>query len=72
MKHLIQRRVLPLLLSLFMVFSCACGAKNPPEKESTPNASFKEFTDELYRSEVAADTLTLHYSLAHPENYDIC
>jgi len=71
MKHLIQRRVLPLLLSLFMVFSCACGAKNPPEKESTPNASFKEFTDELYRSEVAADTLTLHYSLAHPENYDI-
>lgn len=71
MKHQITRRALPLLLSFCMMFSLfGCGAPKQEEKD-TPDISFQEFADELYRSEVAVDTLTLHYSLAHPENYNI-
>ncbi len=32
---------------------------------------FKNLTQELFYSELAGDTLSLHYTLAHPENYDL-
>lgn len=32
---------------------------------------FDKYIDDLFKEEVVSDTLTLHYSLAHPENYGI-
>ncbi len=70
MRHKTTKRLVPFLLSLctFLLSACSLSA---PEEEASPDSSFQEFVDELYRNEVAADTLTLHYSLAHPENYGI-
>ena len=70
MNQPIKRRVLPLVLSFCMFLTCACG-KGEPKQQTTPDASFGEYVTELYNNEVVADTLTLHYSLAHPENYGI-
>lgn len=70
MKHKTIKRLIPLLLSLCMIFPTACASPGQ-EKESPPDSAFQDFVDELYRNEVAADTLTLHYCLAHPENYGI-
>lgn len=33
--------------------------------------AFDEFTDEMFRDEVSANIINLHYNLAHPENYGI-
>ena len=70
MNQPIKRRVLPLVLSFCMLLTCACK-KGESKQQTTPDASFGEYVTELYRNEVVADTLTLHYSLAHPENYGI-
>lgn len=35
------------------------------------NAKFENFTEELFQSEAASSTLNLHYTLAHPEKYQI-
>ena len=32
---------------------------------------FKELTEDLFYSELSGDTLSLHYTLAYPENYDL-
>ncbi|MDE7211193.1 MAG: DUF885 domain-containing protein [Lachnospiraceae bacterium] len=71
MRHQTTKRLLPLLLSFCILLLSACGTKPQEDKKTTPDIPFGEFVDELYRTEVAADTLTLHYSLAHPENYGI-
>ena len=70
MNQPIKKRVLPLVLSFCMLLTCACK-KGESKQQTTPDASFGEYVTELYRNEVVADTLTLHYSLAHPENYGI-
>ena len=46
----------------FLVFS-ACVFFN--------NRSFRQFTGQIFRSELAGNTLNLHYTLKHPENYGI-
>ncbi len=35
------------------------------------NRLFTVFCDEIFREDIAANTLTLHYTLRHPENYGI-
>lgn len=35
------------------------------------NSRFEKQADEIFRAEVTANTLTLHYTLAHPENFGI-
>lgn len=35
------------------------------------NAKFEAFTDEIFKNEVSGSSLTLHYSLAHPEKQGI-
>ena len=37
----------------------------------SPNKEFTKFTDSLFQSEVASNTLTLHYTVAHPKNFGI-
>lgn len=39
--------------------------------DSKAQQEFSQYTDQLFRSEVAASTLNMHYTLAHPENYGI-
>ena len=34
-------------------------------------ASFDAFTEEVFRTEIAANTINLHFTLAHPENYGV-
>lgn len=69
-------RFLSLLLCLALLFS-GCGQKNPgTEPTPTPElpdyvAMFDEFTDELFHDEIVLNTVNLHYTLAHPENYGI-
>lgn len=35
------------------------------------NSRFEKQADEIFRAEVTANTLTMHYTLSHPENYGI-
>ncbi|MDO4473631.1 MAG: hypothetical protein Q4B75_03100, partial [Eubacteriales bacterium] len=32
---------------------------------------FESFTDSLFRQEVSSNSITLHYTLSHPESYNI-
>ena len=53
--------------------------KEEPTATSTPTPTpgpsaeelFEDYTEELFRSEIAVNTLNLHYTLAYPENYGI-
>lgn len=37
----------------------------------SPDTRFRQFTDKLFENELSANTLSLHYTLAHPEKYGI-
>lgn len=45
----------------------ACGTEKPKDQ----NEKFEKYTQELFSSEVSANTINLHYTLKNPENYDI-
>ncbi|MBR1770663.1 MAG: DUF885 domain-containing protein [Lachnospiraceae bacterium] len=58
------------LLLLFILFIISLYRQN----KSTPpsdQASFNRLTRELFTSEMSANTLNMHYSLAYPEHYGI-
>ena len=40
-------------------------------QKSAAEQSFDEFTDALFREEISANTLNLHYTLAYPQDYGI-
>jgi len=63
-KHFIFSLLLLLLITLLIGCS-RLGDKKKDGKE------FDKFLDEIFRTEVQKDTLTLNYSLAQPENYGI-
>ena len=76
MKHLplLQnfRAVLP--ASLLVLSGCAAPfGQNAASSaiQTTPSASFEEFVDDLFRSEVSSNTINLHFTLSHPEAYGI-
>ena len=58
----------PILLSILLCFEAGC-AKVSGNQET--QQAFSEYTDQLFRSEVSASTLNMHYCLAHPENFGI-
>lgn len=69
MKILTQfRRLLCLLLIGCLLLSGCAG--NPAHKQ-TVSEQFDSFLEELFQEEAASDTITLHYTLAYPENYGI-
>ncbi len=41
------------------------------QKENSYSKKFRDLTDEVFRNELEANTLNLHYTLAYPENYGI-
>ena len=56
-----------LLLTLTLFFTgCAKAALT-----ASADKSFEAFTEELFRQDVASSTLSLHYTLENPKNYDI-
>ena len=42
-----------------------------PARNTADNPDFTAFTEELFRNEANSDSLTLNYTLSHPENYGI-
>lgn len=45
----------------------ACGGQQPKDE----NNEFEAYTEDLFCSEVAANTISLHYTLKNPEDYGI-
>lgn len=62
------KKLFALLLSLiFIVSLVGCKEKTPDDVQKEYNA----YLDKVFREEVTCDSLSLHYNLAHPENYGI-
>lgn len=59
------------MLAALTLTGCNGIKKGQQGDTGQPEQSFQEFVDELYRDEVGCDTLSLHYTLVHPENYGI-
>lgn len=64
-----NNRFLLLILTLFSfaLLSFGCSAKSQKESPET----FDSFINHIFVNQVKQDTLTLNYSLAHPEDYGI-
>lgn len=63
MKHNFYHMTLPMgILCSSLVFS-SCSL--PDHK------NFSQYTDQLFQEEIAANTLTMHYTLKNPQNYGI-
>lgn len=69
-----------LLLSIFILLGGCGQASTSATGESadaeSSNATstylpYADFLNEIFKEDVTSDTLTLHYTLAHPENYGI-
>lgn len=65
--RLLNKKLLPiylavpaLLLISLLLFSAGSDTKN-----------FDRLTDEIFKNELSGNTLSLHYTLAHPENFGI-
>lgn len=70
------RRLLAFFLSISCFFAftgCTEFTKEPSASiTTTPKAmSFQEYTQQLFASEAASDTLSLHYSITNPATYGI-
>lgn len=62
-------RLLGLGLCITIVFTVSMSAFSSLQQKKQPD--FSSYTDLLFREQLAADTIGLHYTLAHPENYGI-
>ncbi len=60
------------LFAVFLAFllSLETGCAGKPGNIQAQQA-FSDYTDQIFRSEVASITLNMHYTLAHPEDYGI-
>lgn len=59
------------ILALCLVFFLGIGMGYISEHGLSENSRFESFTENLFRAEVSANTLTLHYALADPANQGI-
>lgn len=60
-----KRILLFLLPVLFLCLQTGCGGGQGTRED------FSAYLDRMFRSEITASTLNMHYNLAHPENYGI-
>lgn len=66
------QRGICLLLLFLAVFSLGTGLGCLSNRlSSSEDRRFQEYTDSIFRKEISSNTLNLHYTLAHPEDYDI-
>lgn len=65
-----KQRKKHLLITLLLIFltTVFIGCSQSKEKSGK---DFDTFLDEMFKTEVQKDSITLNYSLAHPENYGI-
>ncbi|MCI8466346.1 MAG: DUF885 domain-containing protein [Lachnospiraceae bacterium] len=64
-------RLLALLMAV-MLFVCGCGSTSQtPQAADAEHQRFTEFSENLFCSELLANTINLHYTLAYPENHGI-
>lgn len=59
------------LMVLLTLALTGCQNAATEEKESDTNTVFEEFTNELFISDISANTLNLHYTLSNPGEYGI-
>ena len=59
-------KILKKILALTLVFALGIGAGYVSEHPVTENSRFQAFTEKLFQTEVSANALTLHYTLADP------
>lgn len=71
MKRYLFLLFLPLLLAGCTTSSPASKPLPTDTQLSETSAAFDDFLDELFYSEVTANTINLHFTLASPENYGI-
>lgn len=78
MKKTILNKILPLLLSVLLLAGCLPPSSMQETSYNTENLSdtqissaFDSFTDKLFLSQAASNTINLHFTLSHPENYGI-
>lgn len=64
---LMKRRVLCLFL-VFCLFLTGCSGISLGKSEGE---RFDEYTEAIFKEEIAQNTINLHYTLAYPENYGI-
>lgn len=64
-KEMVRGKLLLLALAAFFGLLAGCGGKGGSQEE------FSAYLNQIFRSEVPASTLNMHYNLAHPENYGI-
>lgn len=68
----IQRCIIAMSLVICMfVTACSNGVQVNAETSTQAQEEFDTYLDELFLSEVALNTVNLHYTLAYPENYGI-
>ena len=68
MRRRINYVILSLIFLLSVIIGAACTIGNKQQREQN---SFDRFINEMFIKEVQADTLSLNYTLANPENYGI-
>lgn len=73
-------QVLPLFSLLFLWFLTGCAGKDQPFTPDhsgiisgipSPTPAFGEFANRIFVEKVTSDTISLKYTLAHPENYGV-
>lgn len=67
----IPTRILRIAACLLLIFFAGIGLGRLYTAFFSENAAFENFTEELFQKEVTANSLSLHYCLAHPEKQDI-
>ena len=75
-KYWIVRRCVgaALIGGMLLSFGCASAGQIRAEKtgaEQMAAGEFDAYVDEMFRESVVKNTINLHYTLAHPENYGI-
>lgn len=67
-----MHRKKPILYTLAILFLALTIAKcTAPQTSQSADTAFQHFTDTLFRQELSANTLNLHYTLKDPGNYQI-
>ena len=67
----IHKNIPKRILCLCLVFAIGISMGVLSDHFVSENSRFQTFTEKLFRSEVCSNTLTLHYTLAHPEKKGI-
>ena len=63
--------LLSMLLLCFCIVFSGCGSCRDKEFQDTSAKDFQTYTEQLFLRQICSSTITLHYTLAHPEKAGI-